>query len=90
MLNNLYDNVGNAPSLQNFIIKSISKCIDKKFYLKFIKKILKLKLKVIYIQIVEKEYSDSTYSLDEIGEILNGNIDLITFENKVVNYNINN
>lgn len=88
MLNNLYINIDNAPSLENFIISSISKSIDKKTYFNFIKKILRLKkMKVIYIFIYIEKIKNSrykTYSSDEIKEILNDNNDLSNLENKVV------
>jgi hypothetical protein len=88
MLNNLYINIDNAPSLENFIISGISKSIDKKTYFNFIKKILRLKkMKVIYIFIYIEKIKNSrykTYSSDEIKEILNDNNDLSNLENKVV------
>ncbi len=55
MLNNL-NIIDNAPSLENFTIRCISKSIDKKTYFNFIKKVLILKLKAIYIFIyIEKK-----------------------------------
>ena len=38
ILNNLNINIDNAPNLENFFIKCISKSIDKKTYFNFIKK----------------------------------------------------
>ena len=92
ILNNLNINIDNAPNLENFLIKSISKSIDKKTYFNFIKKILSLKLKDIYIFIyIEgiKNRPYQEYSSDEIKEILDDNNDLSNLENKAVHYILN-
>ena len=92
MLNNLNTNIDNAPSLENFSIKCISKSIDKKNYFNFIKKLLRLKLKAIYIFIYIEGIKNSPYekySSDEIKEILDDNNDLSNLENKAVHYILN-
>ena len=92
ILNNLNINIDNAPNLENFLIKSISISIDKKTYFNFIKKILSLKLKDIYIFIYIEGIKNSPYqkySSDEIKEILNDNNDLSNLENKAVHYILN-
>ena len=61
MLNNLNINIDNAPILENFTIRCISKSIDKKTYFNFIKKVLRLKLKVIYKFIYIEEIKNNPY-----------------------------
>ena len=92
ILNNLNINIDNAPNLENFFIQCTSKSIDKKTYFNFIKKILSLKLKDIYIFIYIEGIKNSPYqkySSDEIKEILNDNNDLSNLENKAVYYILN-
>ena len=93
ILNNLNTNIDNAPCLENLSIKCISKSIDKKTYFNFIKKILRLKLKDIYMCVYIEGIKGNIYqrySSDEIKEILDDNNDLSNLENKSLCYALNN
>ena len=79
---NLYNNIENMPNLKKFKFICKSKDITENFYIKFIQKILKLKLNFIEISIVknEDEENDIEYSFDEI-KTLFPEINYFKFEN---------
>ena len=76
ILNNIYNNIDNMPNLKKFTLVCYSKEIDEFFYNKLIKKILRLNLDSIWLQITNnKNIKDNEiktkgyYKLDELKEL---------------------
>ena len=72
VLENLYNNLDKMPDLKSFVLKCNDKHITKEFSIKFIKKILSLKLNNIDIYLTNQyffEKGHEKYSLNELKEI---------------------
>ena len=72
VLENLYNNLDKIPNLKSLVLKCNDKHITKEFSIKFIKKILSLKLNNIDIYLTNQyffEKGHEKYSLNELKEI---------------------
>ena len=89
ILKNLYNNLTKMPNIKYLIIDCIDYNVDEEFYMKFVKKILSLNLKIIYFSIMpdysRKRCPYSNYDLMQI----NPNIDFSKYE-RIYIYNFNN
>jgi len=56
VLNNIYNNIDNMPNLKSFILKCYQKNITEDFLIKFIKKILPMKLNHVELYLTKKAY----------------------------------
>ena len=71
ILKNIYNNIDCMPNLKKFSIKCISKDLNEEFYIKFINKILDMKLDYVNISIKKDKNNieDEEYSEKELKEI---------------------
>lgn len=73
ILNNIYNNIDNMPNLKSFVLKCYQENINKDFLIKFIKKILSMKLNHVELYLTKKrndlEKFHEEYSLNELKEI---------------------
>ena len=73
IINNIYNNLDNMPNLKNFVLKCNNKDITNEFSVKFIMKILSMKLYNIELCLTNQKFFDEKYheeySLNELKEI---------------------
>ena len=73
VINNIYNNINKMPNLRKFKISSDIEEIKEEFYIKFIKKLLKLNLDSIYLslRIGDDMRPGEIYEIDELKKIYN-------------------
>ena len=73
VINNIYNNINKMPNLRKFKISSDIEEIKEEFYIKFIKKLLKLNLDSIYLslRIGDDMRAGEKYTINELKKIYN-------------------